>query len=133
MSEALFIKASREQFRFATRRGVVATEDLWTLSLEDLDTMAIALSAKITAETASFLKGPKKNKSEDAHKLEIIKFVIETRQTEAEAKKDRAMKAKRVQTLKAALAERSESELKSKTSEELQALIDEAEKEVQEA
>ena len=42
--EQLFITASREKLRFASSKGLLTTEDLWSLSLTSLDAIYIVLS-----------------------------------------------------------------------------------------
>ena len=43
----MFEKASRIKLRYSTNRGVLSVEDLWDLSLEQLDPIAINLSKRL--------------------------------------------------------------------------------------
>jgi len=89
----IFVTAARKKFRFDSSRGQLATEDLFDLKLEALDTIAIALDKKITeAAGKSFVKTRATSTTELAAQLEIVKFVIATKQAEDEAKKIRVAK-----------------------------------------
>lgn len=43
----MFEKASRIKLRYSTNRGVLSVEDLWDLSLEQLDPIAINLNKSL--------------------------------------------------------------------------------------
>lgn len=89
----LFVTAARKKFRFDSNRGQLSTEDLFDLKLEALDTIAIALDKKINeAAGKSFVKTRAASTTELDTQLEIVKFVIATKQAEDEAKKVRVAK-----------------------------------------
>ena len=126
MSE-LFVKATREQWRFESNRGLLTTEQLWELPLSsksnfDLDNVAKTLSKKIKdlGEEASFVTERAdigKNALED--QLELVKSIISVKKAESAAmvlKKENADKKARIKEI---LYGRSEDALKSKTNEEL--------------
>lgn len=126
MSE-LFVKATREQWRFESNRGLLTTEQLWELPLSsksnfDLDNVAKTLSKKIKdlGEEASFVTERAdigKNALED--QLELVKSIISVKKAESAAmvlKKENADKKARIKEI---LSGRSEDALKSKTNEEL--------------
>lgn len=104
----LFITATRVQLRFAnTRGGVLQTEDLWSLNLKTLDGMAVAVSNNIQAGATTFLERADTvaNAAQEMDKLrlEILKFVITTKQDEAKAAKDAATKTAHKAFLKSLL------------------------------
>ena len=101
----LFELATRRKFRFETTRGNLTIEELWDLSIESLDRIAVALHKKV-------------NTSDDL-KLEIVLHVINVRVTEASESRDRQLKAERARTIRDELERRKEDAIKTKSDEEL--------------
>lgn len=92
----LFIIAARKKYRF----GNVTVEDLFDLNLSALDTIAVTLDEKIQkAGRKSFVEKRTASTTELENQLEIVKFVIDTKQTEAEEKKNREKKAAQLEFL----------------------------------
>ena len=101
-------KAVRSRLRFNTVRGLVSVEDLWILPLEvkdpeknpsvyklaeDLNTLI-----KSKSDALSFISKKKKSKEDidNELKFEIVKYIIETRHAEADAKeKEMARKSRK--------------------------------------
>lgn len=95
-TDSFFLKASRVGLRFVTRSGHVSTEDLWALSLKDLDAIAVAIDARLKATSTSFLENAatrSKENAEDELRLNILKAIIEIRQDENRAKRTAAENA----------------------------------------
>lgn len=117
----MFEKATRKKYRFNTSFGVLNTEDLWTLKLEALDSLGISLRDEVEAtKTDSFIKVKKIN-TEISDKLELVKYIIETRLVELdEAKTAMANKERRDKILRV-LETKKEDSLLSMTEEELEA------------
>lgn len=100
MSEKLFIKATRKKYRFDSSKGQLTTEDLWDLSLESLDRIAVALDDKIQkAGRKSFINKTTNTLTEDTAKLDILKYVIETKQEDAARRMENQARAKERQFL----------------------------------
>lgn len=117
----LFIKAARKKFRFEVARGLITVEDLFDLSLEALDKVAVNVSNKIDAANGkSFISKRSASTADLDAQLEILKFVIETKQKEAEEKKERAEKAKRKEFLEELLAKKKADQLGSLSVEEIE-------------
>jgi len=118
----LFAEASREKYRFGTAKGLVNTEDLWELKLEDLDKIAKDLSRQIKAgEEESFIKKRTTANTLVNNKFELVKEIINVRLEEAERKllaKERA--AKRAQLIEL-IGKKEISALEGKSIEELKA------------
>lgn len=90
----LFITAARKQFRFESTKGLLTVEDLFILNLAALDSIAVALDEKIQKlGRKSFVQKKVASTSDFEDQLEIIKFIIETKQAEAEESKKRAANA----------------------------------------
>lgn len=116
----LFELATRRKFRFETTRGNLTIEELWDLSIESLDRIAVALHKKVNSEeTVSFVNTSKKVNSGDELKLEIVLHVINVRVTEATESLDRQLKAERARTIRDELERRKEDAIKTKSDEEL--------------
>lgn len=116
----LFELATRRKFRFETTRGNLTIEELWDLSIESLDRIAVALHKKVNSEeTVSFVNTSKKVNTGDELKLEIVLHVINVRVTEATESRDRQLKAERARTIRDELERRKEDAIKTKSDEEL--------------
>lgn len=84
MNTNIFEKAAREKTRF-NFRGSITVEDLWDLSLTNLDT----LYGNITTELerlpkVSLISNDSTQRKELEFKQEIIKYIFETKKSEAE-------------------------------------------------
>lgn len=92
MSAENFITASRNKLRF----GQFATEDLWDLPLTSsnrpsLDNLAKAVNREIKAEAEeSFIPSKNRVTSPNTLRLEILKYVIDVKVAENEARKTKA-------------------------------------------
>lgn len=119
-TQNLFELATRRKFRFETTRGNLTIEELWDLSIESLDRIAVALHKKVNSEeTVSFVNTSKKVNTNDDLKLEIVLHVINVRVSEATELRDRQLKAERARTIRDELERRKEDAIKTKSDEEL--------------
>lgn len=133
----IFARATKEKlrFQFTTPSGAktpvvyISTEDLWELSLNELDVIAIELDAAVrNSPLKSFVNDNKQATAasdEVKLKLEIVVYIIEFKKSE----KDRVAKEKelrqRKELAKAALTAKTESSFSNMTEEELRAIINE--------
>ncbi len=78
-------KASRLKVRFQTTKGLLSTEQLWDLNLNDLDKLAVQLEEACKNTNKSFLY--KKTTEDEIAKLkfDIVMDILETKITELEA------------------------------------------------
>lgn len=124
MSNQLFVKATRRKYRFKVSRGNVSVEDLWDLDLDDLDKIAIQTNEEIQKQgKQSFVKTKSVANTDLTNKLDILKFIIETKLTEDEARKTRAEKASQKDLLKTLLEKKKMEELENLTPEQIQAKL----------
>ena len=88
----LFEKATRKAYRFPTLKGEMTVEQLWQLPLTargintvDLDTVARTINNELKAlgEESFVIKGTNPKRGELTDKLEIVKYIIDVKQTEA--------------------------------------------------
>lgn len=100
---SIFERASKAKLRFSVK-GVMTTEDLWDLKLEDLDKLAIGLRKQVKdSEEESFIRtthAVSQAAAETELKFEIVKHIITVKLAEKEARALAAEKrAKRAQLI----------------------------------
>lgn len=119
MSE-IFEQASRMKIRFQYR-GQIGVEDLWDLTLRELDSIFKALNAKLKTEKEESLLATKDQATSDLElRIAIVRRVVEVKLAEAAEREQAIEKArKREKILEiierkqgAALEEKSEEDLK---------------------
>lgn len=80
---ALFVMATRRKFRFPFK-GMISVEDLWDLSVKNLDTIFKALNAEARQANEDSLLATKSTADKELEsKIEIIKFIVKVKQDEA--------------------------------------------------
>lgn len=122
----MYKKASKLKLRFSTSKGYLSTEDLWDLSLEQLDAIAVKLDEQIEkSPRKSFIKTVSKGNEILELKFAIIKDVIDTKMAEQAARENQQAKSAQRQKLLELIAEKEDSELKGKSAEELRKMLDE--------
>ncbi len=120
--EKRFEFASRNKLRF-NYRGLITVEDLWDLSCRELDKIYKGLmSEKKETETESLIEKQTENTILET-KIELVKYVFNTKVEEAEAMTKKAENAAKKQKILAILARKQDAELENKSAEELEALI----------
>lgn len=139
MSNEIFEIASRNQVRFNSPQGPLATEDLWGLPLRhnspkvaSLLGIATELSRAVTPSLTGVseieaLIGGSPAASKEARltqvKLEIVKHVIKYKVTQETAAKTRADNAVKAAQIREIIAEQQNAALKSKSTDELQTIL----------
>jgi len=122
MSTNIFEIAARAKLRFASPRfAALSTEDLFDLTLTQLDEVAKGINRQINAEKEeSFLSQNKNSVRKDLElKLDIVKHVIEVIETEAAERVAAQNKAAQRQKLIDSLAAAEQREQLAKTPEQL--------------
>lgn len=121
--EKLFIKALKKGFRF-NYKGLLTVEDLWSLSLEQLDEIYKDINKKIKASSEeSFLNKSDKIVNELNDKLEIVKYIMEDKLV-AKSKREKAALIKtQKEAVARLLAEKKQNALSVKSEEELEAIL----------
>jgi hypothetical protein len=122
----IFEAASRGKFIYHTNRGVLNTSDLWDLSLEVLDSMAIGMKKQLKeVEEESFIKTKRKTKAilEEETKFEIVKHIITVKLAEKEARKVAKDKKAEKARLLSLLAKKQDEKLEGMSEEELNAKL----------
>ena len=97
----LFKVANKRKYRF-NYKGQISVEDLWDLSVEELDKIYKSLKAKQKdASEESLLQTVSKEDKELLNKIEIIKTIV----ADKLAAKERALKEKSIEELQSMLIE----------------------------
>ncbi len=124
-NNTLFITAARKKYRFDSSKGQINAEDLFDCNLWALDSIAVALDDKIQkAGRKSFVGKKLSSTGDDENKLEIVKFVIETKQAEEDARKVRAEKQTQKEFLTKLLQQKKMEQLESLSAEDIQKQLD---------
>lgn len=99
--ETKFEKASRIKLRFKSDKGSLTVEQLWDLTLEELNSIAIALNKTLKdAKEEDFLKTKSVEDTKTKLAFDIVLYILETKKAEMDKKKeDRDKKAKKEKLL----------------------------------
>ena len=119
----LFELATRKKFRFPFK-GMISVEDLWDLSVQNLDTVFKALNAESKQAKEESLLAVKSDEDTilDA-KIEIVKYIVSVKQAEAIKRQNAMAMREQKRKLEALIANKQDEELNGKSIEELQAML----------
>lgn len=121
----MFEKASRMKLRFPYK-GSTSVEDLWDLSVEELDSIFKQLNSKVkTAKEESLLDVRTASDTTTELQIEIIKHIVKVKLDEEADRKSSKERAEKKQKLLSILASKQESELQGKSIEDIQKMINE--------
>ena len=120
----MFETALRNKFRFPFK-GQITTEDLWDLSLNELDSIYKTLNKEVKARAEESLLTEASTAQTDVDvKIEIIKHIADVKKKELEAKLLEVAKKAEREKVAAILAEKQDEALKNLSVEELKAMLD---------
>lgn len=120
----MYKQAAQMKLRFATSRGNVTVEDLFDLSLQNLDKIAVALDEELSkSPKKSFIQAVNPETKVIELKFNIVKDVISTKLTEKQEKEQAKEKAAKKQQLVEILARKQAQNLENLSEEELQKRI----------
>jgi len=121
----IFERATREKTRFSFK-GVLSVEDLWDLSVNELDGMFKTLNSKLKVEKEESLIGPKNKTTTDLEfKVEIVRYIVGVKLEEATAREVEASKREKKQKILGILVEKQNADLLTKSTEELTKMLEE--------
>lgn len=123
--ENMFEVAVRNKVRFPFR-GQITVEDLFDLSVQNLDSVFKTLNSQVKQAKEESLLNTKTKEDETLElQIEIVKYIVglklEEENTRLKAKENREKKQK----LYSILAAKQEADLQNKSAEEIQKMIDE--------
>lgn len=82
----MFVTATRNKFRFPFR-GQISVEDLWDLSVENLDSVYKTLNSQVKKAKEESLLNTKSREDEIIEmQIEIVKYIVSVKQDEAAKK-----------------------------------------------
>ena len=116
-------QASREDLRVITTKGPLTVTQLWSLSIPELDVIAVELEAEYQASgKKSFVI--KKSKKDTSAKLrfDIVLDILTTKVEEASAASDSIEKKRHNEKIDAIIASKQDKELEGKTVSQLMKL-----------
>lgn len=127
--EMLFVLASKNKYRFDSKVGLIASEDLWGLPLSsatkaNLQDVAIGLHNQIKEKSVSFVSTVKVDATLE-NKLEIVKYVISSKQEDKRKIDDAAKRKAQKQAINALIEEKEQEGLRGLTIEQLRKLQEE--------
>ena len=120
----IFEVAVRNKFRFPYK-GTISVEDLWDLSVQQLDNIFKTLkSQEKKAQEESLLDTLTPEDEILVTKIEIIKYIVNVKLAEAQqAERARELHDQR-QKILGILAEKQDEDLRNKTTDELRAMLE---------
>jgi hypothetical protein len=119
----LFEMATRKKFRFPFR-GQISVEDLWDLSVQNLNSVFKTLNAESKQAKEESLLATKS--AEDTildAKIAIVKHIVNVKLAEAEQRTKDNEKREQRQKLLGLIADKEDEALQGKTVEELRAMV----------
>ena len=121
----LFIKAARQGWRYSSVKGLISTEQLWQLPLQDkksnfdLDSVAKAVNAEVKQQEEESFVTPAKTDDTVRQKLELVRYVISTKIAERDAADNARARAEERQKILAILGKKADAALEAAPEDEL--------------
>lgn len=120
----MYKEALQKKLRFKTNKGMISTEDLFDLSLQNLNTLAIMLDKKVSeAPKKSFIEELPAEENDDELRFNIVKDVINTKLKARKDNMDKAQVDARNKRIAELIAKKEDEALENKSIEELRAMI----------
>lgn len=118
----LFEIATREKYRFPYK-GQIAVEDLWDLSLTQLDTVYRELSKSNQAVNTDSLLVTTTTDTKTINMIEVVRHIFNTKKSEAEARKQALEDKKKKERIAEVLAQKEDEALHNLSVDELKKLL----------
>ena len=121
----MFEYAVRNKLRFPFK-GLISTEDLFDLSLEELDSIYKILNKKMKIEEKeeSLLNNNNNNNTSLSIQIDIIKYIVSSKLKEKEDKERKQAKMLKKQQIMSIIADKENKELQNTSVEELRKILD---------
>lgn len=121
----VFEVATKNKYRFPYR-GQISVEDMWDLSVTELDKIFKTLNKQVkTAQEESLLETKTKEDETIENQIAIIRHIVSVKQKEANDRlreKERKAQKQRIMEI---MADKEDEDLKSKSTEELRKMLEE--------
>lgn len=130
MEKNIYKKALQDNLRFETPKGILTTEQLFSLGMEDLDiacrkAAAVVKKEQTVDDSLAFLEGKDNSDSLAVLRFEILKDVYLTKKEERERVILDEDKKKQRALIASIIAKKRNEKLESMTIEELESLLNE--------
>lgn len=119
----MYKQASKQKLRIMTTKGPLSVEQLWALSLTDLDALAVQLDDYKEEGTKTFLKTKSTEDKTAKLMFDIVVDILNTKQEENEAARTAKETKEHNQKILALMAEKKDDVLKGMTLEQLEAQL----------
>ena len=127
MSKNMFEVATREKMRFPFK-GMISVEDLWDLSVQNLDKVFKTLNSQRKEVQEESLLDTKSSEDERLEtQIEIVKYIVNVKLEEQVARAKAAENREKKQKIMALMAKKDDEAMENMSREELQKLLDELE------
>lgn len=119
-----FKLASQQKLRFHTNKGMLSTEQLWDLSLEELDALAVSLEAehKESGKKSFLTKTSVKDKTAKL-RFDVVLDVLNTKVEEAQALQEAFEIKEHNKKIIQLISEKQDESLKGKSIKQLEAML----------
>ena len=119
-----FKQATKQKLRFQTNKGLLSTEQLWDLSLEDLDTLAVSLETehKQSAKKSFIIKSTEKDKTSKL-RFDVVLEILNTKVSEQEAASEAYEIKEHNKKIISLIAEKQDESLKGKSIKQLESML----------
>ena len=123
--ENIFEYATRNKVRFSFR-GLISVEDLWDLSLNNLDSIYKDLKKQSKQSEEESLLNIKTQEDEFLNvQIEIVKYIVSVKLTEKEAREKATAKKAQKQKIMSIIAAKQDEALQNSSIDDLQKMLDE--------
>lgn len=121
--EKMFETAIRTKMRFPYK-GMISVEDLWDLSLRELDSVFKTLNQQVKQTQDESLLSVKSKEAETLEtQISIVRYIVSVKVFEAEAAKQAKEQREKKQKIMELIAAKKEEALGNKSIEELEAML----------
>lgn len=122
-TEKMFETACREKVRFPYK-GQISVEDLWDLSVTQLDSIYKALNADAKKQQEESLLAVRTDRESLLDlQIEIVKYIVSVKLAENQNRLAAKERKEKRQKLMALLSEKQDADLRNKSAEEIQAML----------
>ena len=123
--EKIFEYATRNKVRFPFK-GLISAEDLWDLSLTNLDSIYKTLNKQVKQSEEESLLSTKTTVDKELEiQIAIVKHIVAVKLAEQEAREKASAKKEQKQKIMAIIASKQDEALQNSSVEDLQKMLDE--------
>lgn len=120
----MYKEAIRKKYRYLTTKGSLSVEQLWDLSLKDLDDIAVKLEERLEkGSKKSFIKKRTVEDKVVKTKFDIVVDIINTKLEEQQAESDAAENKAHNETILEVIKRKQQEELEGLSVQELEAKL----------